>query len=297
MIKKIIETDMVIDTLLILFGIVILFCILIFSFILFTTEIPNYQYGLGVVQYKNEYKIVSENDGIIVKALKDDNAIVVEKEPIFIFKNKDSQSAAKELEIRRGNLENEYKRLSELKEAGLLDGRVLISKQSEIDELKIKLSDLTNNTIRSPFSGKIYFLTMPNNFEGAYIEKGTSLGYIYNSDEKVIVITFNSSFVNRFEIGNQVKFFYKETFSYRSKNFFGKIDQLRYHRESSKIELICAINKDNDDIAKLLPGTIVQTSVFINSSSLFKNILGFAPSELKVKLIGFFREISKYVKI
>jgi hypothetical protein len=253
----------------------LIFLLVLILLVIFLLPINNYHRAQGVVEYKNQYIISSQSEGVIQEILVTNKTMVRENTPILTYYSKENKQEISNLNIKINFLENEYNTLSRLYETGSIHRQELDRKSLEIKELTNKRKFLEKNIISSPVSGLLCYTILPEYIGGTYITKGEIIGYVYPVLEKHIKISFPNHFADRFEIGGKVIFKYRDPVSFTTKKIIGTIYRSFINENDKTLSLFCRIPEPNDAFDLLQPATVLDSYVTINSTSLSQDLFGF----------------------
>lgn len=251
----------------------ILFFILVL--VLFFLPISNYHHSDGVVEYKYQYKLVSQVEGVISDVFVSNNAKVSKGSPIFQYSSDKNIQEASYLNIRLEHLFNEKAVLNKLYKIGSITKEKINLKNLEINELKKQIEFLNINEICAPLEGKVHFFIHPKYIRGTYIYEGQVLALIYTNNEKIVRITFPNYYADRFKIGSKVLIKYKDPASFKIHKLKGVIYNKFTNVEESTVDLFCEITENKDKLKTLDPSTSVNSSVLINSTSIAEDLFNF----------------------
>jgi len=247
---------------------------MLFLIVIIIMPISNYHHAQGYVEYKKQYKLDSQIEGVIENVYKENNAAVTKGDPIFKYSSEKNQQEIAALEYKESFLFNELKTMNKLHTLGVIQSTEIDKKKLEIDELDVRKEYLKRNVIYSPISGKIYFKILPEYIKGTYIEKGQELAIIYTEDEKHIRISFPNAYADRFKLGSNVLIKYKDPRTFIVQKMRGLIYMSFINQKANTIELYCEITKGREYLRLFNPSTIVNASIIINNSSIYEDLLG-----------------------
>jgi multidrug resistance efflux pump len=257
--------------LLILLIILVMIAALAFIFII---PINNYHYADGYVEYKNQYRVVSQIEGVITNVYMDNYAHVKGNEPLARVFSESSQQEIKALSVRMKFLDDELKRLYQLFSSGAVSRSEVERKKLEIHELRTRRQFLEKNTIHAPVEGNVYYKILPQNIKGSFISRGEVLAYIYDSEDKHVRVTFPNTFADRFKIGMPVLIRYRDPVRFHIQKMKGVIYKTFINKEDGTIELYCGVTEGREIIDLFQPSTMVSTAIVINSTSVCQDFIG-----------------------
>lgn len=246
----------------------------IFLFAVLIMPINNYHHAQGFVEYKKQFKVVSQIEGVVEAVYKDNNAVVKKGEPILKYSSEKNELEIAALVCKESLLVKELNTLSKLCRLGAVYSAELDKKKLEIDELNVRKEYLKRKVICSPISGNIYFKILPEYIKGTYIEQGQELAYIYTEEDKHVKISFPNEFADRFKIGSSVVIKYKDPCTFKIQKMHGIIYKSFINNRSNTIELYCEITKGKDYLRLFFPSTMVSALVVINNSSIYEDLFG-----------------------
>jgi biotin carboxyl carrier protein len=247
---------------------------LLFILLVIILPINNYHHSQGYVEYKKQYNLVSQIEGVIEAVYKENNNVIKKGEPIFRYSSEKNEQEIAALEIKESFFVTELNTMTKLWQLGVIQSTELDKKKLEINELNLRKEFLKKNIIYSPISGKIFFKILPKYIKGTYIEKGQVLAIVYTEEEKHIKISFPNAYADRFNIGSNVLVNYKDPRTFKIQKMRGIIYMSFINQVTNNIELYCEITKGKECLRLFNPSTIVNTSIIINNSSIYEDLLG-----------------------
>lgn len=256
---------------------------LLFISIIFFIPINNYHHSQGTVEYKYQYKIVSQIEGVLEEVFVPNYEFVNKHDSLFRYASNTNNQEVLFLEIRERHLKKEVNILQRLFKSGSLSKSKLNEKVLTLNEVTVKKEFFRKNIIYSPDSGKILFSINPETIKGTYITKGETLAYLFYNEDKHIRISFPNMYADRFKIGSKVIIKFKDPSSFKIRKLTGNIYKTFVNIKDSKIDLFCNITGQKDQLKTLKPFTVVNTSVLINSNSIIEDLFSIKFETSKVK--------------
>lgn len=249
------------------------------AFVAFILVLPinNYFQADGTVQYKGERTLVSEVEGVVTEVCLADHAKIRRRQPILKVMNEERQGGAKALGVRIALLENQLAQLQKLEASGALDLNPVESKRLELQQAEQELALMRKANVEANTEGYFYFLNPPRSLLGTYIRKGDVVGYLYESSEKEVDVVLPALWVDRFDSRMRVRIQYRNPVSYLSRNVAASIDAVHANKLENTIRIVCRFHESPEAADEFRPGTIVQASFLVSSSSIFQEIFGIDP--------------------
>lgn len=240
--------------------------------VIFILPISNYHHADGIVEYKNQYNIISEYEGIIQKVIISNGEYVNCGEPLIKFISKDNKDEIKQIDIEINYLKKNLNLLKKLYSLGSLKENQLKLKELELEQKIRKRRTLSECLIHAPEAGFVNYNFLPQEINGAFIHKGQNIGTIYKDSIKDIRISFPNHFADRFLIGAKVLIKYKDPKSLKVSRLTGEIYNKFNDTKSQNIYLYCNIDKGDEKLKLLQNSTMVKASILINETSIAEDI-------------------------
>jgi len=262
-----------------LFGIVTIAAVVIMATgLLFMAIVPmnNYHRANGFVEFKRQYKVITQREGSVTRLLTDNDAAVEQGAPLLQFSSESSEREINALTVRLHYLHKEYATLKKLFLSGAINRPEVDIKNLEIQEAETKLQDYQRDIIYAPVAGRVYYTVVPEHMLGSYLEKGEIVGYIFSSADKHICISFPNTYADRFKIGAIVLFKYSDPVSFKVKKMKGFIYKTFVNKANNTIELYCDL-ADAAQLDLFRPFTKIDAAITINSTSVVNDMFGVDP--------------------
>ena len=155
-----------------------------FIVVILILPINNYHHADGFVEYKRQYSLVSQVEGIVEKIYKENNSAILKREPLFKYSSEKNEQEIAALEYRESFLNNQLNTMKRLFELGVVQSTELDKKKLEIDELLVRKEYLKKNIISAPTAGKVYYRILPKYLKGSFIKNMSSI------NEKLFLTSF-----------------------------------------------------------------------------------------------------------
>lgn len=256
-----------------------------FILIILILPINNYHHADGFVEYKRQYTLVSQVEGIIEKIYKENNCTIEKGEPLFKYSSEKNDQEIAALEYRESFLTNELKTMTRLFELGVIQSAELDKKRLEINELLVRKEYLKRNIIPAPTEGKVYYKILPKYFKGSFINIGQELAIIYTEENKHIKVSFPNTYADRFKIGSEVFIKYKDPRTFKVQKMKGTVYMSFINPKTNTVDLFVEVTKGTEFLALFNPSTVVNTAIIINNTSIYEELFGIPASPAIQNLI------------
>lgn len=257
-------------------GIAVLFviCILLSGLLLISiTPINNFHYSIGVVEYKNRYKVVSQKEGVVDKLFHANNSPINRGDTIIKIFSEENRNGIDVLKMKVLGKRQELENAQSLYEVGSFSFDEVRRRSVAYQEMLVQLEILQNDVILSPYNGILKLTIDPEFIEGTFVHKNEELGYIFSDNDKVVKISFDNIFTDRFRIGSRVIFKYRDPKSLIIKKMNGYVYRIFINEIASKVELFC--NTDTSSaLTEFQPSTMLDALVIINTTSILSDLIG-----------------------
>jgi hypothetical protein len=252
-----------------------MFCVMaLFIAIIIVLPINNYHHADGFVEFKKQFNLVSQVEGVIENVYKENNSAVNKGDALFRYSSEKNNQEIAALEFRESFLENELKTMTKLNQLGVVQKTELDKKMLEINELNVRKEYLQKNLILSPISGKIYYKILPKYIKGIYIDKGQELAIIYSEEDKHVKISFPNAYADRFALGSDVLINYKDPRTFKIQKMRGILYMSFINPKTNNIDLYCEVTKGKEHLMLFNPSTVVNALIVINNTSIYEELLG-----------------------
>lgn len=255
-------------------GTLVITLFLIFISFVLITPLSNYLQAPGIVQFNGEQTIVSQVEGVVTEVLAQNHSQVSRKQSILKVVDDEKIASTKALDFRIAYLRNQLSLLDKLENAGALDRNPVESKRLELRQAEQEKVQLNRVTVDATSDGYFYFLNPPKDIRGTFIRRGDVVGYIYRSQEKVVKVDLPSDWVDRFTRASVVRVYYKDPFSYLSRNLRATVETIHSNKQEGKFQITCKLMAAEDELEMFRPGTMVKVSFLVNSTSIFQEMFG-----------------------
>ena len=233
-----------------------------FIAIIVILPINNYHHADGYVEYKKQYSLVSQVEGVINQVYKENNSAIQKGEPLFKYSSEKNEEEVAALEYRESFLAHELETMTKLFQMGVLQNTEIDKKNLEINELRVQMAYLQRSIIAAPTAGKIYYKILPKYFKGTFIEKGQELAIIYTEEEKHVKVSFPNAYADRFKIGSDVFIKYKDPRTFKIQKMQGILYMSFINQKANTIDLFVEVTKGKEFLQLFNPSTIVNTSIY-----------------------------------
>jgi len=259
-----------------LLGLCTLMTVILVGSLLFLVLMPinNYHQANGVVDFQEKYEIVSRAEGVITRIGARNGGMVAAGDTLLVVSDERRKHEIEEQGILLQRLKLELGSLEELYGMGAVDRRKVEEKAAEIRVVRLYIESLRLDFVIAPVPGTLAFNTPAKDMGGVFVEKGESIGYIYDASTKLIRISFPNSFADRFAIGSPVLFRHKDPASLLVKRMKGRIQGKFIDTQRESVLLYCEVTSGREQLGLLGASTVVQASILINSTSFAKELVG-----------------------
>ncbi len=272
--KKILNTDFIVELFLGLMTLGIVAFMVTGIILICILPINNYHHAIGFVEFKNQYKVVSQNDGAVTQVYAENYTFLEQGQPILQFRSESDSREVDALNVKLKFLENELATLQHLFQTGAVNGSEIDKKRLEIEEMATRKQSLKRNIIYAPVDGRVFYKILPEYLKGSFIEKGENFAFIYTNGEKHIRISFPNTFADRFKTGGSVLFKYKDPVSFKVQKMKGLIYKTFINEKDKTIELFCDVVEGKKNLVLFQPSTMVEAAIIINSTSICQDMFG-----------------------
>lgn len=234
----------------------------------------NYQKGIGVIHYEEQYPLVSDKTGIIEKVYHKNFSILTEQDTVISFKIKEKNDELRLLQSRRALLLSQLRNIKKLVSFGTLDSSQIQLKRYELAEVNIKIKQMRDVSLLAPFKSTIYFHKSPEALDGGFIHEGDTIATLIRNNKRIIKVTFPNEYVDRFHINTPFIAKYKDPVTFRNEKVKGVVFKKQVLEDENKLVLYCSVAEGYDIIAQMPPNALVNVCLILNSSSLMEDFLG-----------------------
>lgn len=269
-----------------------------FIIIIMILPINNYHHADGYVEFKRQYTLVSQVEGVIEVIYKENNSTIDKKEPLFRYSSEKNEQEIAALEFRESFLANELKTMARLFELGVIQSTEIDKKNLEMNELRVRKEYLQRNVIAAPTAGKVYYKILPKYLKGSFINKGQELAIIYTEENKHIKVSFPNAYADRFKIGSDVFIKYKDPRTFKIQKMQGTVYMSFLNQKTNMIDLFIEVTRGREFLELFNPSTIVSTAIVINNTSIYEELFGIPVSPSIQNLIlknRWYENIKRYL--
>jgi len=260
--------------------------------------INNYHHANGFVEFREQYRVISQREGSVTGIFAENYSMVREGDTLVQLRSENSELETRALSARKQYLQKEYTVLKSLFRTGAISRPEVERKALEIRETETRLLDYQHNIVCAPVAGRVYYTVLPDYMKGTYVEKGEVIAYIFPSDEKQICIRIPNTFADRFKTGAAVLFRYSDPVSFKVRKMRGFIYKLFINKSEGTVELYCDLADGPGPLALFHPFTRVDAAIVVNSTSIAHDLFGidvFPPVRNFLNRFAFCRSILRFV--
>lgn len=242
--------------------------------VIFFIPITNYHHTTGIVEYVNQYNVVSPLKGIIVDIKMAQGSTVYTKDTIIKIYSEERGNERSLLDVNKELLKKEHETLSRMYANGSINLFEIQKKELEIASIEKKQLQLGKDCVIAPINGLLWYAIDPEYLKGQYVKEGDVIAYIFPSKEKHIKLSTSHIYADRFRLGSNVIIKYKDPVSFVIKKFTCKIYRSYIDKAAAKIDLYCADTNMSNNLEVLAPYTQLEAYISVNHTSFSKDLFG-----------------------
>ena len=254
-----------------------------------TVPIDNYFQAAGTLQFQGEQTVVSDVEGVVAEVSRKLPGRIARGEPVLKIVDEQKMANAKTLNLRISLLASQLSQLEKLTAVGALEMNPVEIKRLELAQAQQELAELRKVFVVAARNGFFHYLNPPQTLMGTFVRKGDIVGYLSESQEKVVDVTLPATWVDRFEPGMKVRVYYRNPVSYLSHNVPAILETIHVNTAESRFRAVCRLLASPEEMESFRPGVQVKTSFLVNSTSIFQEIFGIDLYSLALSRIAAWR--------